>query len=126
MAAKCVEDLLVYQKSLTLADEVSLLLKRPSFASDLKMREQLSASSERVASLISEGFGQKTDRHFASYLYLARGSSKETRTHLHVVCTRNHITVPERDAFSSRYNEVEKMLTGLAAYLTRENRRHRG
>ena len=124
--AKCVEDLLVYQKSLALADDVSRLLKRPSFTSDLKMRDQLSASSERVASLIAEGFGQKTDRHFASYLYLARGSSKETRTHLHVVCTRNHITVPERDALSISYNEVEKMLTSLARYLNRENRRQRG
>ena len=124
--AKCVEDLLVYQKSLSLADDVSGLLKRPSFTSDLKMREQLSASSERVASLIAEGFGLKTDRHFASYLYMARGSSKETRTHLHVGCTRNHITVPERDALSTGYNEVEKMLTGLARYLNRENRRQLG
>jgi four helix bundle protein len=79
-----------------------------------------------VPSLIAEGFGQKTDRHFASYLYNARGSSKETRTHLHVATTRRHITPEERDGLQTRYNEVEKMLTSLASYLVREDRRQRG
>jgi four helix bundle protein len=109
-----------------LADEVSLLLKRPSFHRDIKLRDQLGASSERVPSLIAEGFGQKTDRHFATYLYNARGSSKEIRTHLHVARTRGHITTTERDSLQGRYNEVEKMLTGLAKYLIREDRRQRG
>ena len=50
---------------------------------------------------------------FASYLYTARGSSKETRTHLHVAATRGHISAQERDALQARYVEVEKMATGL-------------
>ena len=124
--ATCVEELVVYQKSLALADEVSVLLKRDSFRTDIKFRDQLGASSERVPSLISEGFGQKTDRHFASYLYGARGSSKETRTHLHVARTRSHITEKERNELRDRYNEVEKMLTGLIKHLLREDRRQRG
>ena len=124
--ATCVEELLVYQKSLALADAVSVLLRRDSFKTDVKLRDQLGASSERVPSLISEGFGQKTDRHFASYLYSARGSSKETRTHLHVASTRRHISEKERDELQGRYNEVEKMLTGLINHLIREDRRQRG
>jgi four helix bundle protein len=126
MRATCVEELLVYQKALAASDEVSALLKRPSFAKNARLREDLGASSERVASLQSEGFGQKTDRHFASYLYNARGSSKETRTHLHVACKRDHITKKERDDLCARYNEIEKMLTGLIKHLNREDRRLRG
>jgi four helix bundle protein len=113
-------------KELELADQVSLLLKRPSFQRDIKLRDQLGASTESVRSLIAEGFGQKTDRHFAAYLYNARGSSKETRTHLHIARTRAHITTTERDSLQARDNEVEKMLTGLAKYLIREDRRQRG
>jgi four helix bundle protein len=124
--ATCVEELLVYQKSLALADEVSVMLARPSLASDRKLHDRLGASSERIPSVIAEGFAQKTDRHFASYLYHARGSSKETRTHLHVACTRGHVTTKERDDLQARYNEVEKMLTGLIKHLNREDRRQRG
>jgi len=40
------------------------------------------SSSSRVPALIAEGFEQKSDRHFAHYLYLARGSMKETKAHL--------------------------------------------
>ena len=126
MRAKCVEDLIVYQKSLALADEVSVLLKRDSFKRDFKLRDQLGSSSEAVPSLISEGFGQNTDRHFAAYLYRARGSSKEMRTHLHVATTRQHVTENERDDLQARYNEVEKMLTGLIKHLNREDRHQRG
>jgi len=124
--AERVEDLIVYQKSLALADEISVLLKRDSFKRDFKLRDQLGTSSEAVPSLISERFGQKTDRHFASYLYRARGSSKETRTHLHVATTRERMNAEERDRLQARYNEVEKMLTGLIKHLNREDRRQRG
>ena len=103
-----------------------MLLKRDSFKRDFKLLDQLGTSSAAVPSLISEGFGQKTDRHFAAYLYRARGSSEETRTHLHVATTRGHITTTERDGLQSRYNEVEKMLTGLIKHLEREDRRQRG
>ena len=68
MRAKSVEELLFYQKAVVACDEVSAYLKRSSFRDNRRLHEQLGASSERVGSLISEGFGQDTDRHFASYL----------------------------------------------------------
>jgi 23S rRNA-intervening sequence protein len=58
-----VDELLVYQKALAAADEISALLKSEGFAKDHRLRRQVSAASERVASLIAEGFEQKTDRH---------------------------------------------------------------
>jgi four helix bundle protein len=66
--AKRVAELLVYQRALEASDEISDLLKSEAFAKDLRLRSQIGASSERVVSVISEGFEQKTDRHFASYL----------------------------------------------------------
>jgi four helix bundle protein len=126
VSAKRVEDLLVYQKALEAADEVSAILKRQAFERDFRLRSQLGASSERVASLMAEGFGQKTDRHFAHYLYTSRGSSSETRTQLRVALGRGHITPVEMDCLSAQYNEIERMLTGLIKHLNREDRRQRG
>ena len=126
MCAKCVEELLVYQKALDAADEISAILKRDSFRRDPKLRDQLGASSDSVASLISEGFAQQTDRHFAHYLYRSRGSSSETRTHLRVAFGREHITQQELDELCGRYNEIERMLTGLIEHLQREDRKVRG
>ena len=63
--AKSLEELQVYQKAMAASAEVSAIIQRPSFNRDPRLRDQLGASSERVASLIAEGFEQSTDRHFA-------------------------------------------------------------
>jgi len=48
---KCVEELLVYQKALEAADAISAILNVEGLAKDYRLRNQLAASSERVASL---------------------------------------------------------------------------
>jgi four helix bundle protein len=123
--AKSVEELLVYQKALAVSTEVSALIERPSFLRDLRLRGQLGSSSERVASLIAEGFEMSTDRHFAQYCYRARGSSREMRTQLVVACNRRHITQQECDWICGMYEEIAKMLTGLIDHLEIEDRKHR-
>ena len=75
---------------------------------------------------MAEGFSQKTDRHFAQYLYTARGSSSETRTQLRIALTRSHVTPADVERISRRYNEIEKMLTGLIKHLNRDDRKQRG
>ena len=123
--AKTLEELVVYQKSLVASAAVSAILQRPSFHRDLRLRDQLGSSSERVASLIAEGFEQSTDRHFAQYLYRSRGSGRETRTQLIVARDRRHITETERIRLSDMYEEIAKMLTGLIAHLEAEDQKHR-
>ena len=123
--AKCVEELLVYQKAIAAAAEISAIVQRPSFNRDLRLREQLGSSSERCASLIAEGFEQSTDRHFAQYCYRSRGSSRELRTQLVVSVQRRHISEQERVQLDVRYEEIAKMLTGLIAHLEAEDRKHR-
>jgi len=122
---RTLEELLVYQKALDAAHAVSAILTRPTFGKDCKLREQLGASSSRVPALIAEGFEQKTDKHFAHYLYIARGSTKETRTHLAVAEKRRHIGKPECDHLCGLYEEIARMSTGLIKHLEREDRQHR-
>ena len=126
LMAKSVEELLVYQKALEAADAISATLRREASAKDLRLRGQIGASSERVALLIAEGFAQKTDRHFASYLYMSRGSSSETRTQLRVATGRGYLSEKERTDLADKYSEIERMLTGLIQYLNREDRKRRG
>ena len=123
--AKSVEELLVYQKAIEAVAAVSAIIQRDSFKRDPRLRDQLGSSSERVASLISEGFEQSTDRHFAQYCYRSRGSSRETRTQLVVAVQRHHITEAERVPVSDTFEEIAKMLTGLIEHLETEDRKHR-
>jgi four helix bundle protein len=126
MRAKCVEELQIYQKALAAAHEVSAILKRPCFQRDPRLFDQLSASSDAVASLMSEGFGQSTDRQFAQLLYKSRSESKETRTHLIVAKGRDYVSEGELKSLCDQYNEIEKMTTGFIRHLQREDRKFRG
>jgi len=121
-----VQELLVYQKAVAAADAISSILKRPEFARDFKLRDQLASSSGRVVADIREGFGQSTDRKFAQFLSDARGSSAETQAHLTLAQGRDLITEAEREDISSRFDEIQPMLTGLGKHLRREDRRDRG
>ena len=123
--ATSVEELQVYQKASTAAAEISAIIQRPSFNRDPRLRDQLGSSSERVASLIAEGFEQSTDRHFAQYCYRSRGSCRETRTQLVIACQRHHIVETERLRIDPLYEEIAKMLTGLIGHLEAEDRKHR-
>jgi four helix bundle protein len=121
-----VQEFQIYQKALAAAHEVSAILKRPWFQQDPRLRDQLSASSDAVPSLISEGFGQSTDRQFAQLLYKSRSESKETRTHLTVAKGRQYVSEGELKTLCDQYNEIEKMTTGFIRHLQREDRKFRG
>ena len=94
MRASCVEELQVYQKALIAANAISAITTRFERAGDWELQRQLRAASGRVPAHIAEGFGQKTDRHFAYYLYIARGTTKEIRAHLSVAQLRQYIRTP--------------------------------
>jgi len=126
MRAASLEELLVYQKALAAALEVSAVLKRVCFQRDLRLRDQLSDSSDACPSLIAEGFAQSTDRYFAEFCYRSKGEAKETRTHLRIARGRDYVTDDELAALCAKYDEVERMLTGLIHYLLRSNWKHRG
>lgn len=82
-------------------------------------------ASVRVVSDIAEGFEQKTDRHFARYLYDARGGAAEIRAQLAIAQRRGSVTTAECERLSTLYVEVGRMLSGLISYLETEGREHR-
>jgi four helix bundle protein len=124
--AKSLEDLEIVQSALEAADAISAILLRPCFERYPELGDQLGETSSRIPSHIGEGFGQKTDRHFAHFLYIARGSCNEMRSHLTVAKGRHCITDDEWKELCGRYVVIGKRITRLAQHLRGENRVDRG
>ena len=120
-----VEDLKVYQKSKVAADAISAMVQRRAFFGDLKLRGQLRDASGRIPPNIAEGHAQKSDKHFAHFLYIALGSARETRGHLHVAKGRGLVTEDERQRHDALFEELAKMLTKLIRHLEKEDRKNR-
>jgi four helix bundle protein len=124
--ARSLEELVVYQRAITLTDAVSAILKRPGFREDWELKKQLATASAAVAANIAEGFGQQTDRQFARYLFIARGSTHEVRAHLRIALGRGHVSAEELRDLGGLCDSVGKMLSALIRYLRVSDRRERG
>lgn len=125
MRAEKLEDLLIYVKAREGIDAVSPLLQRPKLIRDFDLHKQLSESTGKIPGHIGEGFGQGTDRHFAHYLVIARGSALETRGHLATAWKRDYISRDEEVAVSGLYQDLADMLSGFIAYSRRSDRKGR-
>jgi four helix bundle protein len=82
MNAEKLEDLLIYHRALEGIDAVSPILKELARCQDFELHKQLSESTGNIPAHIAEGFGQGTDRQFANYLCIARGSAQQSRGHI--------------------------------------------
>jgi four helix bundle protein len=126
MRAQRLEDLQVWQRGMQLLDAVNAILDKPGLARDKRLRDQLSSAADSIVSNIAEGFPQSTDRLFAKYLYVAKGSTAEVRAQLEIAQRRSYISAEERNERDSLADELARMPTGLIKHLVREQRRDRG
>jgi four helix bundle protein len=90
--AKRYEDLVVWQLSVRLRDEIFRLTATGRSARDFRFRDQIRDASSSPPRNIAEGFGRFKPRAFASFLRIARGSLQETRAHLQDGAGRGYFT----------------------------------
>jgi four helix bundle protein len=121
--AKCVEELQVWQRAEALVRAVFATTETAVFSRHLRLAEQVNESAGSILANIAEGFGQGSDRGFAKFVAIARGSSNELRSHLAVAAIRGCIPDDRRIELHAAADEISRMLTGLERYLLRSDRR---
>ena len=124
--AKKLEDLLVYQKAQQLDVEISAILRRPCWRRFRTLHGQLGASVESIGANIEEGFEQPTDRAFAHFLGIAKGSATETAGHLRRAVRRGCVSAAEATPLVALAQEIARMLAGFIRYLDRSDYKDRG
>ncbi len=125
MAGFRLEDLQVWQRAVKLAAAVSAITRTGNLAKDERLRRQIDGAAESVLANVAEGYGQASDRAFAGYLFISRGSANELRAHLQVAVARGYLLDTARVAIDRELEEIARMLTGLTRYLLRSDRKHR-
>lgn len=66
---------------------------------------------------IAEGFGRRTNKDFANFLYNAKASALEVMSHLYVALDQEYIDQKLFDELHDSSNKIRKMLVGLIRYL---------
>ncbi len=111
------EDIKAWQAARDLVSVVYRVSGRGKFEKDFGLRDQIRRASVSVMSNIAEGFERGSDREFCRFLYIAKGSAGEVRSHLFVASDLGYLTSDEFDDFRARAEEVAKALSGFITYL---------
>ena len=122
MGVKRVDELRVWQQAKGLANAVSALTDQDPLRRDFALRDQLRRASVSIVANIAEGFAQGSDRGFARYLVIARGSTAEVRTLLVLASEQHQIRPDQGQSLTEICENVSRMLTTLIRYLVREDR----
>jgi four helix bundle protein len=125
MQVNSVEELHVWQSARQFVAAVSALTRGDRMSRELRLRDQIDACADSILSNLAEGFEQGTDRGFARYLYIARGSCSEARAHLTVAQLRGAVAPETADELRQDAAQVIQMLTGLIRYLHCSDRKQR-
>ena len=118
MVARSYRELVCWQLSVQLRDELIAITARPTFARNFKLCDQIGDSARSPPSNIGEGFG-RSDVEFRRYLEIALGSLKETENHLDEALARNYLTLSEHQHFRRLTKRAYLAALRLLQYLER-------
>jgi len=111
------EDIKAWQAARELVLAVYRVSGRGKFEKDFGLRDQIQRASVSVMANIAEGFERSSDREFHRFLYIAKGSAGEVRSHLFVALDLGYISDEEFSDLRAKSEEVAKSLSGFITYL---------
>lgn len=116
------EDIQAWQKARELVREIYKASSGGPLGKDFGLRDQLCRAAVSTVSNIAEGFARRTDRDFAHFLDVARGSVAEVRSLLYVALDVGYIGPGEFERLSRLAEETAALIGGLTSYLRAASR----
>ena len=116
------EDLEVWQAARVLVSQVyDMTRKARDTEKDYRFRDQITAAAVSVMSNIAEGFSRRTDKEFAQFLFISKGSCAEVQSLLYVALDQNYTNKVSFQKIYGQAESVARLTSGLITYLLRNN-----
>ncbi len=107
------KDLIVWQKSMDLVDEIYKLTRKLPKEETYALANQMRRAVVSIPSNIAEGYERSSTKDYAKFLVIARGSRAELETQLYICVRQNYLTKEETQNAFLLCDEIKKMLTSL-------------
>jgi four helix bundle protein len=121
VAIKQFEDIQAWQKARELVREIYKVCAEGRLSRDFGLRDQLCRAAVSSMSNVAEGFAKKSDRDFAHFLDIARGSITEVQSLLYVALDVGYIEESEFEKLRKRTEETASLISGLTSYLRKRS-----
>ena|SRR5690554_7356938 len=107
------KDLIVWQKSMELVEEVYCLVKKLPKEELFALSDQIRRSAISIPSNIAEGQGRNSVKEFIHFLAIAKGSKAELETQLLLCVKINYLNNSDIENAINLIQEIGKMLNAL-------------
>jgi four helix bundle protein len=112
-----VDEIIAYQLSVKLRDQIVALVESGRLARDFKFRDQMRDAARSAPSNLSEGFYRYNHGEFAYHASVAKASLGELKNHLQDARTGKYITEEVFTQLFALAKESMKTTSGLLRYL---------
>jgi four helix bundle protein len=116
---KSFEEITSWQKARQLNKKIYLITEAEAFKKDFDLARQIRRCSVSISSNIAEGFERNTDKEFAHFLFVAKGSAGEVRSQLYLALDLNYINQEVFDELLAEITEISRLLSGFIKYLNK-------
>ncbi|WP_184159851.1 four helix bundle protein [Chryseobacterium shigense] len=113
MKSHRIEDLKVWQKSMTLVKEVYLVSAELPIEEKFGLLSQIRRCAVSIPSNIAEGAGRNNKKEFYQFLGIAFGSTYELQTQLQLLVNLNFISEAKIASLKELLAEIQKMIYSL-------------
>ena len=111
------KDLIVWQRSMELAEEVYRLVKKLPKEELFALSDQIRRAVISIPSNIAEGYERNSTKEYIHFLSIAKGSKAELETQL-LLCTKIHyLNNSDIEKSISLIQEIGKMINSLPKHL---------
>jgi len=117
------EEIQAWQKARELVREIYKTCQDGKLKRDFGLRDQICRAAVSSMSNIAEGFARKSDRDFAHFLDIAKGSATEVQSLLYVALDVGYVARDEFDRVYKLAAEAASLISGLTSYLRRGEKR---
>jgi four helix bundle protein len=122
---KSLEEIESWKSARELCKLIFTEIKKPNFAKDFALKDQINRASGSIMDNIAEGFGRGGNKEFILFLGYSSGSAMETKSQLYRALDRNYISKNDFNLMFNLANSIGKMNGGLIDYLNSSDLRGR-
>jgi len=115
------EDLEVWKEGCDLAVEIYKHARQGDLSRDHGLRDQMTRAAVSIPSNIAEGKERETVPELIRYLYIAKGSAGELRTHIHIAYRINYLEQASFQELIQRTKILSKKLASFIRTLRKRN-----
>lgn len=117
------EDLPIWQEVRGFVSEVYKLINNNSkLSKDFSLRDQLKRCAYSVLLDIAEGFERNSNKEFANFLNIAKGSAGEVRCILYILLDNKYISQEEFAYYHNKIKNISAHIANFRKYLIKSHK----